>query len=157
MDVNPSMEPPVAASKRYSVVAPADAYNVVAPSVQIWHRIANANTTCYNLVVKKGETMVKTANLYARIEPELKNEAESILGDLGVPVSNAINMFYRQIVIHRGLPFSVKLPSTTLLNAATLTEQQLDKEVAKGFSDIANGRKRSLKDAVKSLSQELSL
>ena len=53
MDVNPSMEPPVAASKRYSVVAPADAYNVVAPSVQTWHRIANANTICYNLVVKK--------------------------------------------------------------------------------------------------------
>ncbi|MBQ7188989.1 MAG: type II toxin-antitoxin system RelB/DinJ family antitoxin, partial [Kiritimatiellae bacterium] len=42
--------------------------------------------------------MTKTANLYARIEPELKNEAESILSGLGVPVSNAINMFYRQIV-----------------------------------------------------------
>ena len=37
--------------------------------------------------------MTKTANLYARIEPELKTEAESILSGLGVPVSNAINMF----------------------------------------------------------------
>ena len=53
--------------------------------------------------------MTKTANLYARIEPELKTEAESILSGLGVPVSNAINMFYRQIVIHRGLP--LPLPS----------------------------------------------
>ena len=55
--------------------------------------------------------MVKSANLYARIEPELKNEAEAILSGLGVPVSNAINIFYRQIVIHRGLPFDVRFPS----------------------------------------------
>ena len=53
--------------------------------------------------------MTKTANLYARIEPNLKTEAEGILANLGIPVSNAINIFYRQIVIHRGLPFEVKL------------------------------------------------
>lgn len=48
--------------------------------------------------------MVKTANLHARIEPKLKTEAETILSGLGVPVSNAFNMFYRQIVLHRGFP-----------------------------------------------------
>ena len=101
--------------------------------------------------------MVKTANLYARIEPELKNEAETILGGLGVPVSNAINMFYRQIVIHRGLPFPVKFPSKSLMNAATLTDMQLDQEVTKGFEDIAAGRKRSLNDASASLAREFSL
>ena len=91
--------------------------------------------------------MTKTANLYARIEPKLKTEAESILGGLGVPVSNAINMFYRQIVIHRGLPFPVQFPSRKLLNAATLTDAQLDAEVTKGFDDIDAGRKRSLKQS----------
>lgn len=101
--------------------------------------------------------MAKTANLYARIEPDLKNEAEAILVGLGVPVSNAINMFYRQIVIHRGLPFQVKLPSGGLINAATLSDMQLDAEVTKGFSDIAAGRKRSLKAATECLSQELAL
>lgn len=101
--------------------------------------------------------MAKTANLYARIEPDLKNEAEAILVDLGVPVSNAINMFYRQIVIHRGLPFQVKLPSSGLINAANLSDMQLDAEVAKGFRDIAAGRKRSLKSAAERLSQELAL
>jgi len=54
--------------------------------------------------------MTKSANLYARIEPELKSEAESFLNGLGVFVSNAINSFYRQIVIHRGLPFEVRMP-----------------------------------------------
>jgi len=101
--------------------------------------------------------MVKTANLYARIEPELKSEAEAILGGLGVPVSNAINMFYRQIVIHRGLPFAVQFPATSLLNAATLTDAQLDAEVAKGFDDIAAGRKRSFKQATADLTREFSL
>ena len=101
--------------------------------------------------------MIKTANLYARIEPELKSEAEAILSGLGVPVSNAINMFYRQIVIHRGLPFAVQFPATSLLNAATLTDAQLDAEVAKGFDDIAAGRKRSFKQATADLAREFSL
>ena len=101
--------------------------------------------------------MTKTANLYARIEPELKNEAEAILSGLGVPVSNAINMFYRQIVIHRGLPFAVQYPSRSLINAATLTETQLDAEVTKGLDDIAAGRKRSFAQAKADLAREFGL
>lgn len=52
----------------------------------------------------------KSANLYARIEPDVKEKAESILSALGIPVSSAINMFYKQIILQRGLPFEVKLP-----------------------------------------------
>ena len=100
--------------------------------------------------------MVKTANLYARIEPELKSEAESILGGLGVPVSNAINMFYRQIVIHRGLPFAVQFPARQMPNAATMTAVELDDEVSRGFDDIASGRKRPLKDVAFSLAKNPS-
>ena len=101
--------------------------------------------------------MTKTANLYARIEPELKTEAESILSGLGVPVSNAINMFYRQIVIHRGLPFAVQFPQHSLINAATITDSQLDAEVGKGFEDIAAARKRPFKQATADLVREFSL
>ena len=54
--------------------------------------------------------MPRTANLYARIEPEVKEQAETILSALGIPVSNAINMFYKQIILQRGIPFDVKLP-----------------------------------------------
>lgn len=43
----------------------------------------------------------KTSNLYAIIELEVKEEAESILAALGIPVSNAINMFYKQIILNR--------------------------------------------------------
>ena len=95
--------------------------------------------------------MVKTANLYARIEPELKNEAETILSGLGVPVSNAINMFYRQIVIHRGLPFAVQFPARHIPNIATMTDAELDPEVSRGFDDIVAGRKRPLKEVADDL------
>ena len=95
--------------------------------------------------------MVKTANLYARIEPELKNEAETILSGLGVPVSNAINMFYRQIVIHRGLPFAVQFPARHIPNIATMTDAELDAEVSRGFDDIVAGRKRPLKEVADDL------
>lgn len=49
--------------------------------------------------------MAKSANLYARIEPDVKEKAESILTALGIPASNAITMFYKQIILHKGLPF----------------------------------------------------
>ena len=101
--------------------------------------------------------MTKTANLYARIEPKLKSEAESILVGLGVPVSNAINMFYRQIVIHRGLPFPVQFPLHSLRNVAMMSDEQLDAEVAKGFDDIASGRKRSLEQVKSDFAREFSL
>ena len=51
--------------------------------------------------------MAKTANLYARIEPDVKEKAELILESLGIPASSAINMFYKQIILHRGIPFEV--------------------------------------------------
>ena len=95
--------------------------------------------------------MVKTANLYARIEPELKNEAETILSGLGVPVSNAINMFYR------GLPFAVQFPARHIPNIATMTDAELDAEVSRGFDDIVAGRKRPLKEVADDLAQEFSL
>ena len=101
--------------------------------------------------------MVKTANLYVRIEPELKKEAETILGGLGVPVSNAINMFYRQIVLHRGLPFDVRYPVHVIANAAAMSDDQLDAEVKRGFDDIAAGRKRPLKQAAAELAREFGL
>ena len=81
----------------------------------------------------------KTANLYARIEPDLKEQAEAILSALGVPASNAITMFYRQIVLHRGLPFDVRLPSGTIVEYEALSRDELNAELEKGYQDIISG------------------
>ena len=66
----------------------------------------------------------KSANLYARIEPEVKEQAEGILSALGIPASNAINMFYKQIILQRGLPFDVKIPSSRPINMSSLSEDR---------------------------------
>ena len=81
--------------------------------------------------------MAKSANLYVRIEPELKEQAESILAALGISASNAITMFYKQIVLQRGMPFEVKLPAARPLNVSTLTDEQFNAELERGFADIA--------------------
>lgn len=82
----------------------------------------------------------KSANLYARIEPEVKEQAESILSSLGIPASNAINMFYKQIILQRGLPFEVKLPKTRPVAIEELTKEELDAEIEKGYADMLAGR-----------------
>ena len=84
--------------------------------------------------------MAKSANLYARIEPDVKEQAEQILATLGIPASNAINMFYKQIILQRGLPFEVKLPGSHLVDVSKLTPEQLEAELEKGYADIRAGR-----------------
>ncbi|EFL43605.1 addiction module antitoxin, RelB/DinJ family [Fannyhessea vaginae PB189-T1-4] len=84
----------------------------------------------------------KSANLYARIEPDVKEKAESVLSALGIPASNAINMFYKQIILQRGLPFDVKIPSSRLIDMSALSKAELDAELEKGYADIEAGRTR---------------
>ncbi|MCM1300043.1 MAG: type II toxin-antitoxin system RelB/DinJ family antitoxin [Firmicutes bacterium] len=83
--------------------------------------------------------MNRTANIFARVEPEIKEEAESILNQLGIPMSNAVSMFLRQVIIQRGIPFEVKLPNS-LPNIANMTEEQLDAELEKGYSEYLEGK-----------------
>ena len=92
--------------------------------------------------------MAKSANLYARIEPDIKEQAESILSALGIPASNAITMFYKQIILQRGLPFDVKLPAAQPVDISSLTESQLHAELEKGYADIAAGRTRSAQSVI---------
>lgn len=89
----------------------------------------------------------KTANLYARIEPDVKEQAESILNSLGIPVSNAINMFYKQIILQRGIPFEVKLPTPQPVNMSALSEEELNAELEKGYADLLDGRTKSARKA----------
>nr|MCR4721987.1 type II toxin-antitoxin system RelB/DinJ family antitoxin [Lachnospiraceae bacterium] len=63
----------------------------------------------------------KSVNLYARIEPDVKEKAESILATLGIPASNAINMFYKQIILNRGLPFEVRIPTARPIDVSEMS------------------------------------
>lgn len=101
--------------------------------------------------------MSKTANLYVRIEPELKEQAERILNALGIPASNAINMFYKQIILQRGLPFDLKLPAETVLDFNKLTEQEIDLELQKGIDDVNSGNTKPVKQAFTDIRKDYHL
>ena len=75
--------------------------------------------------------MAKTAFLNTRIDPSLKAKAEKVFAGVGVSASQAITMFYRQVVFRRGLPFDVSLP-----NAETVAAL---KEVEAGGGEIVDG------------------
>ena len=92
-------------------------------------------------------TATRTANIYTRVDPDTKEQAETILNQLGIPMSNAIGMFLKQIVIQKGIPFEMKLPSSTPLSISSMTKEQFDIEMQKGMDDIAKGRVVSI-DAV---------
>ena len=56
----------------------------------------------------------KTANVTARIQPNIKEQAEAILERLGIPVSVFIDMTYRQVIMRDGVPFSLDIPDKLL-------------------------------------------
>lgn len=97
--------------------------------------------------------MAKSANLYARIEPEVKEQAEAILNALGIPASNAITMFYKQIIIHNGLPFEVKLPNR-IPDVSRMAQEQLDAELEKGYTDLKSQRTRPAADVFSDIRKE---
>ena len=99
----------------------------------------------------------KTANLYARVEPDIKEQAEAILSTLGIPASNAINMFYRQIILRQGLPFDVKISRKHPLDMSLLSEKELDAELEKGYADIATGRMRPAREVFADLRRDYGL
>ena len=61
--------------------------------------------------------MSKTAMTHVRLTPEVKEEAEAILKELGISVSAATEMFYRQIIANKGLPFDLRVPKETTVKA----------------------------------------
>ena len=101
--------------------------------------------------------MAKTANLYARIEPDVKEQAEDILNTLGIPASNAINMFYKQIILQRGLPFDLKLPAESVLNFNQLSEREIESELQKGLDDVKNGNIKSANQTFADIRKEYNL
>jgi len=84
--------------------------------------------------------MSRTANIFARVEPEVKEQAEKVLDQLGIPMSNAIGLFLRQVVLRRGLPFELKLPQNQPLSYGTLSEVQFSAAIEKGLAELSAGQ-----------------
>jgi DNA-damage-inducible protein J len=98
--------------------------------------------------------MTRTSTIFARVEPEIKEQAEQVLKQLGIPMSNAISLFLRQVVLQRGIPFDIKLSKNTPLTFGSLNEKTFNDEIEKGLADLTAGRMTSADRVAEKMRQD---
>ena len=101
--------------------------------------------------------MANTSAVYARIDTNLKNNAENILSQLGISPSSAIQMLYSQIVLKQGIPFDLKLPSSKPLAVGAMTREELNTELRKGVDSIKAGNVYSADEVDAALTKEFGI
>ena len=96
----------------------------------------------------------KTANVTARIQPEIKESAEAILEKLGIPVSVFIDMTYRQVIANNGVPFSVSIPRM-ITTRDEMTDTQFDSIMERGLMQAKSDDSRLAKDVFADLRKKV--
>lgn len=99
--------------------------------------------------------MAKTANVLARVEPEVKEQAENIMDKLGVPASVVINMLYKQIIMTKSIPFSLSIPKKPI-SRDEMSEKEFYDIIELGLSQAKNNNSRPANDVFSELKEELS-
>jgi len=84
------------------------------------------------------------ANVNIRVDDAVKKQAESIFSELGLSLSSATSIFYRQVVRTGGIPFALKVDRVPMAGGvpdlSRMTKEQFDAEMQKGLDDIEAGR-----------------
>ena len=99
----------------------------------------------------------KSANLYARIEPEVKEKAEVFCLHLVFLLLVLSICFINRIILQRGLPFEVKIPSARPVDISTLSEVEFNEELEKGYADMHDGRTKNAKKAFADIRKDYGL
>ena len=97
---------------------------------------------------------VKTANVTARIQPNIKEQAEAILDRLGIPVSVFIDMTYRQVIMRDGVPFSLDIPDK-FATRDSITKAEFDTMMQTGLSQAKRNDSVSVDEAFGQLKAEM--
>ena len=92
----------------------------------------------------------KTANVTARIQPDIKKQAEEILERLGIPVSVFIDMAYRQVIMRDGVPFSLNIPDK-LITRDIITATEFDTMMQTGLEQAKSDDSISVDEAFNQL------
>ena len=97
----------------------------------------------------------KTSNVYIRVEPKIKEQAENIFAQMGISASAAVNLFYRQVVLQQGIPF----PVTAQRRPAAIRElskDEFDGEMQKGMDALTEGKVRPAEEVFAELRSRYS-
>lgn len=98
----------------------------------------------------------KTANVLARVEPDVKEKAEAIMAQLGIPASVVINMLYKQIIMTKSIPFSLSIPAEPIARDE-MSQKQFDEMMSIGLAQAKKGESTSAEDFFESLAKEVEL
>lgn len=92
--------------------------------------------------------MEKTTTLNLRVNPTVKEQAEGVLKQLGVPMATAIDIYLRQISLTGGIPFTVSLPKVPAsINADEMSARQLRSELNAGYEEMLAGNVQDAAEA----------
>lgn len=80
--------------------------------------------------------MAKTDTLHIRIEPSVKQKAEKTLNDLGLSITDAINVFLNQVILNDGIPFEIKKPKFNKETIQTIEDTKNNKNLSKTFDSV---------------------
>lgn len=95
----------------------------------------------------------KTANVTARVHPEIKQQAEQVLEQLGIPVSVLIDSLYRQIIMTNSIPYSFILPS--MQTRDTMTDAQFNAMMARGLAEAKAEQGMDIDDAFEQINKSI--
>jgi len=101
--------------------------------------------------------MSKTANVFTRVDPVVKEQAEAVLSQLGISMSTAMGIFLQQLVLQRGIPFDVKLPQTMPVAAGSLTDDEFNALMDGAVRSAAAGKGVPFEDFDSNIRQELGI
>ncbi len=73
--------------------------------------------------------MSKSARIEARIDETLKQAAEAVFAQLGLSPSEAIRIFYRQVELHQGFPFDIRVPNAETVEAMREAEEHPERMI----------------------------
>ena len=93
--------------------------------------------------------MASDAAIFVRIDSNVKNDAETILRQLGVTPSSLITMLYHNVILTGGIPFDVRLPVREPIAIGNMSDEEILKIVRKGQDDVKAGRVYTLEEAEK--------
>ena len=101
--------------------------------------------------------MSKTANVFTRVDPVVKEQAETVLSQLGISMSTAMGMFLQQLVLQRGIPFDVKLPQTKPIALGNLTDDEFNALMDGAIRSAAAGKCVPFEEFDTNIRQELGI
>ena len=94
--------------------------------------------------------MSNTANVNVRIQENIKQQAEQILETIGIPRATAIDMFYRQIILNKGILFSLAIPKSLPVQDY-MDEKTFNALMAKGYDQAAQSDSYPMDDVFEEL------